>query len=367
MKKSFNKIFISSALIVAVLVLTVAPALRVARADALTNMKATLSTLKVNTVANQTVMFRLSSGGGGVAATETITLTYGSDFAIPAALDFEDIDVSYQASGDGVCDTGDTELTLAATASGATWGAIDTTTSIITITSGSGTIAAGAEVCVEIGTNAESVVTGIERITNATTAASRNLTLGGTNGDTGTIVITTVTDDVVVATATVPASLTFTVTDNDIFFGTLSATAAQWADNTADGSATVTAGHTMTIGTNSPGGYTVTYNGTTLASTGTPADTISVATISGDEDGTPTSEQYAIGVTTDGNTTIPTAYAKASNNYSFVASTTTTIASETVASATETLSIYYIANIAANTEAHTDYSSSVTYIGTGNF
>ena len=94
MKKSFNKIFISSALIVAVLVLTVAPALRVARADALTNMKATLSTLKVNTVANQTVMFRLSSGGGGVAATETITLTYGSDFAIPAALDFEDIDVS---------------------------------------------------------------------------------------------------------------------------------------------------------------------------------------------------------------------------------------------------------------------------------
>ncbi|MDP3900843.1 MAG: hypothetical protein Q8Q38_00670 [bacterium] len=361
----------SVGLIFSLLLALFGPPFQIAQAAALTGMSATLSTLKISTVANQTILFTLSATGGGIAAGETITLTYDSDFAIPVALDFEDIDVSTDATPDGVCDTGDTELTLAAAASGTTWGAIDTSTTVITITSGTGTIAASVEVCVEIGTNAESVITGIERITNATTAASRNLTLGGTNGDTGTIVITTVTDDVVVATATVAASLSFSISDNDIFFGTLSTSASKWADNTADGNATAAVAHTLIAGTNSTSGYTITVQGATLTSTGTPGDTITAMGTEAVLDPSGDVEQFGLRITAAGGSgAVDTNYDNTpADTYFYGANATTTdvIATSAGVSADTTYSLYYAANIASSTEAHTDYTASLTYVATGNF
>lgn len=202
-------------------------------------------------------------------------------------------------------------------------------------------------------------------------AGSHTMTIATNNGssdvDTGDVMIQIIADDVVVTTATVVASLTFTVDDNDIFFGTLGTGAAKWADNTADGSDSSAVGHTMTVGTNSTAGYSVTYNGTALTSGSDKIPDSGNTTISGSANGTPNSEEFAIGVTVDGDATIASGYEQGSSNFKFVESTTTTLVSETVQSDTETISVYYIANIASDTEAHTDYTSSITYIATGNF
>jgi len=372
MRKSFKGMFISSALIVAVLVLTVAPALRVARANPLTSLSATLSTLKQNTKANQTILFTLSAGGGGLAASETIILTYDSDIDVTTGLDFEDIDLSFDTTPDGVCETGDTQMTLAAAPVTTTMGVVRTSAQIITFTNGSTTAAAGSEICIQIGTNATEGVTGVEQIKNAVTAASDNLVISGTMGadDTGTIVITSVTDDVVVATATVPASLSFTISDNDIFFGTLDSANEWWADNTADGSATEVAAHTMAAGTNSSNGYTITVNGATLASTGTPADTITAIGASAtDVTAGNGSEQFGIRLTASGGSGAASApYNGAANMYALdTAAFPDAVATSATESVTTTYSVYYAANISAATEAHTDYTSSLTYVATGNF
>ena len=97
----------------------------------------------------------------------------------------------------------------------------------------------------------------------------------------------------------------------------------------------------MTIATNAPSGYSITYNGATLTSGG---NTIPVATITSDQDGVPGSAQFAIGFTKSGDATIATAYDQVSPtfNYSFVAGTTTQIVSETVPTATETISAFYL-------------------------
>ena len=321
-------------------------------------------------LSNHSIQFRTSVG---VASTQTIVITFPSDFDGTTdgqgALDFNDVDLLEDTSVDAVCDGAESEALVASAPTASQWSAVFSATGsrTLTFTSGgaSAIIAAASEVCVKIGENATGG-SGNSQYENPTTTGSKTISLAVGPSETGSAIVNILTNEQVVATATVSPTLTFTVDDNTTEFGTLSATAATWADNAA-GSATVVAAHTMTVGTNGASGYSVKYNGTTLTSTGTPADTITVATIAADEDGTFGSEQFALGVTTNGNATITTAYAKASNNYSFVASTETEIVNESGTSATETLSVWYLANIAANTEAHSDYSSTITYTATGNF
>jgi chorismate mutase len=157
-------------------------------------------------------------------------------------------------------------------------------------------------------------------------------------------------------------TLTFAISDAAVGFGTLSSSAATWANGAATGSTSAVAAHTLAVTTNAVGGYVLTYFGPTLVGT----ETIDAATFTGDVDGTPNSKQFAMSITTDGNATIPSAYQKASNNYSFVPSTTTTLMSETGSTATETASVYYICNIASTTKPGA-YSTDITYIVTSMF
>ncbi len=331
-------------------------------AVAVTSFQVTLTREKAATTSNQTILFTIPAGG--IASGETIILTYDNSTAIPAAFDFEDADVSYDTTPDFVCDTGDTEVTLAATPSGATAGIVDTSTTVITFTNGTTAIAAGSEICIEIGTNAETGVTGVEQITNGS-AGTTTLTLSGTFGtvdSSGTAAMSIIADDQVVITATVAPTITFTISDNTIEFGTLSSSQATWADNSA-GSSTDVAAHTMTVATNATGGYLVSYNGATLTSGG---DTITVASVSADANGTPGTEQFGLSISTNGDATIVDGYRHADPDWTWVASTTTTIFSETGPTATETFSAYYLANIAAITEAGA-YSTTATYIATATF
>ncbi len=162
-------------------------------------------------------------------------------------------------------------------------------------------------------------------------------------------------------------TLTFSVSDNAIGFGSLSSSAARWASGDDTGSSSDVAAHTLAITTNARSGYAITYNGATLTSG---ANTISAATITDDADGTPGSEQFAVGFQTNGNATIASGYdhntTASLRDWNFVPSTTTTAVSETGATATETISAYYLANISSITEAGS-YTTTITYIATATF
>ncbi|MFA6272531.1 MAG: hypothetical protein WC693_05530 [Patescibacteria group bacterium] len=339
--------------------------IRVANAANLTKVTDTLSTLTSNAVANHTITFVTPTGVEANADTITIDLT---DFTI-GSVDYTDIDLA--VDGDANCNGAWTDKTLAAANNTGVWGAT-ITSSVLTLDAptdaAAGEITAGVCVQVEIGLNATSGVAGNAQLTNPNDANSHVFEIAGVFGDTGQYALDFVADDSVNVTATVDPSITFAISDTAIGFGDLVSANARFATSDATGSDTDSAAaHTLSVGTNATDGYIVTYYGTTLTSSG---DTISVAAISNDENGTAGTEQFAMGFSTDGNTTIPAGYdhnaTAGSRDWTFVASTLTTIASETAPTATETISAFYLANIAADTEAGS-YSTDITYIATATF
>ncbi len=327
-------------------------AIQPVKAATLTSIKDTLSTVKASTVADHTFTFTTPTG---VGAGQTIILTFES--FNPSALAFGDVDFT----DDGV------DLVLAATASGASWG-IATSSSAVTITSGTATIAAASVITVELGLNATFGVAGDTQITNPA-AGNYDIDFTGTFTDTGAASVSIIANDVVNITSTVDEYVTFTVSDLTIGFGTLSTTTGRWATGDALGGdasgTTPTAAHTMTLATNARSGWAITYKGATLTSG---SDTITdAATIDEDSDGTPGSEQFGISASTDGNSTIAAGYLRdAVADFDYVVSTTTTLVSEAAGTATETISASYLANITTTTEPGS-YSTNITYVATATF
>lgn len=348
------QVITSLGVLLALLAILIGPPLQIANAAALTNKKDILSSLKASTLSNHTILFRTPTG---VAAGNTITLTLTS-FSIPVALDFEDLDLSFQAAGDGVCDTGDTEKTLAATASGATWGAVRTSATVITFTSGTDTIAAGAEVCVEVGTNAESVITGIEQITNPA-AGNYTLAIGGTMADSGSVAINIIADDQVAVSGTVSESMSFSLGATSVALGTLSSSA-------------VTSGsHTVTLATNAASGMVLTYSGTTLtsgANTITAMSTAAASSVGTEQFGINAKDNTTPNVGLECSGTAPIAAAATGyatvDNFKFVSGETILSSAAGINSTSCTIS--YIANILGSTEAGS-YTTTLTYTATATF
>ncbi|USN53361.1 MAG: hypothetical protein H6760_04325 [Candidatus Nomurabacteria bacterium] len=332
------------------------------KAAGLTSVSDTLDTLTQNVGADHTILFVTPTGVD--ASTDTITIDF-TDFTV-GSVDFTDIDLA--VDDDNACDGTFSDKTLAATASAGTWGAAFAS-SVLTLTpptdATSGEITADRCVQVQIGNNAAS---GNAQLTSPNDTSTHVIELAGNFGDSGKFALDFVTDDSVNVTATVDASITFSLSDTTIGFGTLSASNARWATGDTNGSASDSAAaHTISVGTNATDGYIVTYNGATLTSGG---DTINVASITNDADGTPGTEEFGVSYSTDGDATIASGYdhnaTPGNRDWAFVASTTTTFASETGPTATENISAFYIANIAANTEAGL-YTTDITYIATATF
>ncbi|MBU0612870.1 hypothetical protein KKB10_02530 [Patescibacteria group bacterium] len=159
-------------------------------------------------------------------------------------------------------------------------------------------------------------------------------------------------------------SITLSISDTAIGFGSLTSANARYATGDANGSDSKVPAHTITVSTAADDGYILTYNGALLTSD---SDTISAATITNDDDGTPGTEQFALGITTAGDCAIDAEYTAATlAEYKFVADTTATICSESSATVAEVISAYYIANIGSETEAGS-YSTDITYIMTATF
>ncbi len=334
-------------------------------AAALLNKSDTLSSQKVSTASNHTVVFR--SPTGAVESTDTITITFPAGFNMNS-LDFADIDLAHSAGSQSNCTspTYSNEETLASTPSTTAWGAA-LSGQVITLTAptdgtGAAAIAANACVQVQIGTNATTGATGDTQITNHSSAANYTVAIGGAFGDSGDILISILSDDQVSVSATVDESLTFTISDNSIGFGTLSASDDYFASGDTNGSATEVEAHTLVVGTNAANGYTMTVNGTTLTFDG---DTISPIGSSNTASSIG-SEQFGLRMTASGGSGAVSAPYAASGFAFDTAAFPDEVAAATGASANTTYSVRYLANIASDTEAGA-YTATLTYIATANF
>ncbi len=364
MKKVINSILITSLLFASLVGFR-----DVAIAASVTTFSDTLSTLTASTAANHEILFITPTGVD--ANNDTIILTFtGFDGTSLDNIAFGDVDLAESSNASCSSPGSWTEKTLAASDGASTYG-VNTNSTVLAFDppTTSGYITAGHCIRIKIGTNASTGVAGTNQITNGGAATAHLIAISGNFGDSGTTSIDIIADDSVNVSASVDPIITFSISDTTIGFGTLSTSTATWATGDTVGVTSVpgdTSGaHEMTVATNASSGYSITYNGATLTSGG---NTIDVATISGDDDGTPGSEQFALGIDDNGgNVTIASGYDLAgTNSYNFVAGTTTTIASETGATTTETIDVQYIANIATTTEAGS-YSTDITYIATGNF
>ncbi|MSU74355.1 hypothetical protein EXS57_01080 [Candidatus Kaiserbacteria bacterium] len=158
-------------------------------------------------------------------------------------------------------------------------------------------------------------------------------------------------------------SLTFSISDNSIGFGTLVSSGARYAtgDTLGSGSDTVDA-HTISVATNASSGYTMTLNGATLASGGNTVTAIGVTAVASSV-GT---EQFGARLIINsgtGSATVP--YASA--NWALdTAAFPDQVASGAGDGVTTVFGVRYIGNISASTE-NGSYSSTLTYVATATF
>jgi hypothetical protein len=350
------KSWVLKVLTIAIVVMAVGIQSSTVFAASVTSLSDNMSRLKASTASNHTIQFVTPTG---LTAGQTITLTFSSDFTGVASIVFGDVDLATAATCSGFVDR-----TLAASPSGATWG-VGSSGQVVTLTSGTGTITAGHCVQIEIGTNATSGVTGTNQISNGSSDDDDTVAIGGTFADSGSLSVDIITDDQVSVTATVSPSITFSISDNTIGFGTLSAAASHYATGDTLGDTSEQVAHTLAAGTNATSGYVMYVLGDTLKSGANDITAIG-GTAATPATGT---EQFGFRMTASGGSgAVLSPYNDGTPKYAYNATTTSQddIASAAGASATTTYNVYYLANIASNTEAGA-YSTTLTYTATATF
>ena len=332
-----------------------------AHAASLTALSDTQSRVKKSPAAsNHTILFTSTSAMSG----GTIVVTFPSDYDTTGVV-FGDIDLSYGANGT------ENDQTLAGSAAAATWGAAfggtgNRTLTLTYPTSGGTAITAGWKVIIEIGTNATTGGTGTHQMVNPTTAGTYVVSIA-TSADTGQLATAIVDDDQVVVSTTIDPYLTFTLSQNTV---SLTRSGGGNPDSTHTGFNNGSA-NTLAAATNATSGYTITYYGDTLTSGGNSIDAMAAKTTS--STGT---EQFGINLKDNatpntgadpsgGSGTAKSDYNTA-DQFRYIVNTTTDLASASAATASTTYTVSYITNVAATTEAG-NYSTTITYICTGNF
>lgn len=344
--KKFTKIALPLTL---ALFIFIAP---IADAASLFSQSDTQSSLKISTASSHVIAFTTPSGAS--AAGQTIILTFPSDYNL-AGKTIGTISFTHGAS------TGlESTETLAASASATAWGAVlsGTQNRILTLTAPTDGVGAAA-----VAPNDKVIITYTSANTiNPTTPGTYAIDISGTFGDVGSVSSSIITDDQVVVSALVPQSITFSVSDNTIGFGTLLSTAARYATGDTLGTTTEAESNNIVVGTNAANGYTLTVNGTTLTyatSTITAIGASNTASAIG-------TEQFGLRATaTGGSGTVTAPYA--ASGFAFnTGALPSQVASATGVSNNTTYSMRYLANITANTEAGA-YSATLTYTATPNF
>ena len=353
MSKHFTKIKI--AFLILALVSWLFPLASQVEAGNLTNEKDTMSRLKISEAANHTIEFNLLTAIASTASS-SIQINFADGSTIPMALDFTDIDLGFGAAtrtllADGSTCTAATDWTVA-TSSG----------SIITLTSCNDTVSAGSSVTIEIGTNATDETTGDQQITNPSSAAEYLIELTHTpdtaspgTTDTGTIAVPIIADDQVVVSATVTASITFSISTNTLDLGTLSTGNVQAAS------------HTITTSTNASSGYV-----TTILEDGNLRDGANEITDVADSVITNGNEEYGLASTDGDDANVPFADITdcqdgvATQAGDAITGSTQNVAYNGGPISSDTHTMCYSAAITVTTEAGS-YQHTVTFISTGTF
>ncbi len=335
-----------------------------ANAAALTSVSDTQSSVKAGALTNHDISFVTPTG---LTSGQTILVTFSAGTVMNASLSFTDVDVLVNG----------TQQTLAAAATGATWGVVRTSATVLTLTNGTTAVTAGQTIRIKIGTNATSQSNGVFQTTNDSAGSQIYTIGGGTFADSGTLTVNLITNDTVAVTGTVNQSISFailsatsTAFSNSIFFGTLAAGTPKFASstNTTGDTGNASNAHVLTVGTNAPSGYTVTVQGQSLTSQQNAANIIAPAGASSVAISSST-EMFGITATKSGgvNGTIAAQFATANQfGYNATATTSVTLASGTTPTATETYALKYIASVSALTAAGS-YSASLVYVATANF
>ena len=162
----------------------------------------------------------------------------------------------------------------------------------------------------------------------------------------------------------VAQTLSFSISDNSIGFGTLSSSGPRFCTGDTNGSSSEVEAHTISVSTNAASGYTLYVRGATLTSGGNTITAIggtNAASSAG-------SEQFGLRMTASGGTgSVSSPYAASGFAYAANASITSPVASASNGDgATTTYSARYMANISSATESG-NYSTNLTYIVTANF
>lgn len=348
----------------------------VAEAANLTSIKDTLSNSAPSEVSNHTFQFTLPGSGDGIAAGETIVVTFPAGFNM-GSVAFGDVDLS----------VGGTDQTLAATPSGATWGA-SVSGQTLTFLSGSATAASGTQIIIEVGNNATFGGAGTNQVTNPAGIASYEFTIVAGVEDSGQFRVAIV-DDVEV-TADVDTTLTFTVSgtaNGTTVNGSPTTTATTTTSNTLPfetltGGTSKTLAQNLSVATNAIQGYVVTVEQSQnlLSSTGADIDGF----IDGAYTDTPTawvSPSNSIsdedtwghwGLTSDDSTLLGAGTDFGSDQWVSASSTPRAVMahngpSDGVTDDIGAARVGYQAEITALQEAGDDYNTTLTYIATPTF
>ncbi len=333
-------------------------------AATITPLSDTMSTMAKNTTATHTIVWTQSVG---VTAGDTITIDFANaDFTLNSAGSWQTSDFAYTdnvrsaqaplaVGAAPACSAGGNNYTVT----------VDATNNTFTITACSSwtTSNTAAKTFVIYGTSG----TGTGTMTNAnadTNSSVFTITNTGSNTDSGSGALAIEDNAVVTVTATVNPTLSFSIGSGSVSLGTLTTSGAG------------TGQHQMDIATNGTGGFSVTYNGATLTSGandinayGATATSPAAGTegfgINLKSNSSPAVSGSADPVTNAGASCTATTQYNSANQYAFVASTTTAIATASGASDC-TYHVSYLAEISSTTAAGS-YSTSITYVATGTF
>ncbi len=345
----------------------------VAVAAQMTGVKDTMSTLATSATATHTIQWTLP-GSDKNTVNDTIAIDFVAADIVPSGT-WQTSDFTFTGNGAG---SNVAPAAVGTTGSPATCSGSSSTNYIVNVDASAATFtitlctgwtqsaSAFASTFVINGTAAS----GTGLLTNKSTdidSSKFTITDTGDDTDSATGAIAVETNGVVTVTANVDPTLTFSNSQSTVDFGTLTSGAARYATGGASSggnSSSSTNAHALTVGTNATSGYTVTYLSSATLTSG--ANNIAAATISGSASGTPGTAQFALqAASSSGSPTIPSAYQASSNNWKFQTSLDTLFSAGAPASS-DSVNVRYIANIPASQPAGS-YSTTITYVATGNF
>lgn len=345
---------------------------RQAEAASITNASDTLSNSAPGVGSNHTISFTTPNG---MAIGKNIVLTFPAQFTI-GSLKEDDVDILVNG----------TSSSTAPSAGAATWGVATSTNTITFTTPTNMGVASATPIVIRIGTNAVNFGTGVTRITNPSATSSYMINIGGTMPDSGQVRVAII--DQVTVSASVDASLTFTVTgiasgqavngtttnaastNNTVPFGTLPIGTIR------------TLAHDLSVATNATNGFTVTVQqtGALQSTTGATIDGFS----NGSNTNTPIAWQAPSGTIANPNTyghwgitsndaSVAARSAQFGSNQ-WVSGSTTPIAimghtgpSDGLTAGQGKTRVGYQTQITALQEAGDDYSTTLRYVATPTF